>query len=190
MPPAAAMWRRKSGWRPLTRKALAWRRITGKPPIGSAKRRGAAMRARNSASAFATPTARARRKIMKKRWNGSGARAEQGNTGAEVSLGLCLQRGLGAYSNQKEAVQWFRCAAESGDAAAQVSLAAALQSGRGVVKNEAEAADWFRKAAAQGQAEAEFSLGKCHQDGVGVAVDEKEAFECFRRAADKGFAAG
>ena len=158
----------------------------GKQPIGLARRRDAAMRARNSVSAFVTPTARGWRRITREAVEWFRRSAEQGNSGAQVSLGLCLQKALGAPSNQKEAVQWFRRAAESGDAAGQVSLASALQSGRGISKNEVEAADWFRKAAAQGQPEAEFNLGKCHQDGLGVAMDANAAFQCFRRAADKG----
>jgi hypothetical protein len=103
----------------------------------------------NSAWGFVTPMGRGGAGLR-----GSRAVVSQGGRakkpGAQVSLGLCLQKGLGVYPSPQEAVHWFRQAAESGDAAGQMSLASCLQSGEGVAKNEAEALEWFRKAAAGG----------------------------------------
>lgn len=81
--------------------------------------------------------------------------AEQGNAGAQNSLGMMYYDGEVVAKDDAKAVEWFRKAAEQGNAEAQYNLGGAYLYGTGVVKDEAKAIDWFRKAAEQGLSKAQ-----------------------------------
>ena len=71
------------------------------------------------------------------------ARAQNGDTGAQVGLGdLFGNRGQFA-----EALVWYRRAATNGEVTAQLTLAACLIAGKGTTANRKEAAYWMRMAA-------------------------------------------
>lgn len=79
--------------------------------------------------------------------------ADQGNTRAQIELGLfyCRARGV---ENIREAVSWFRKAADQGDADAQFQVGHMYQYGRGVKQDIEKAREYYKLAAAQGNASA------------------------------------
>ena len=48
--------------------------------------------------------------------------AEQGNAGAQFSLGVCYEYGAGVSKDLEEAVKWYRKSAEQGDEDAKKAL--------------------------------------------------------------------
>ena len=88
--------------------------------------------------------------------------AEQGNVGAQYSLGLRYLNGEGVLQDHAEAASWFRLAADQGHAGAQSNLGVMYQHGRGVQQDDGEAARWYRLAADQGDASAQFHLGQMY----------------------------
>ena len=84
--------------------------------------------------------------------------ADQGNTDAQVFLGICYNKGQGVSFSQREAVNWWRKAAEKGNVDAQVLLATSYELGEGVEENISEAIRWYRRAADQGDSDARAAL--------------------------------
>ena len=147
-------------------------------------------------------------------WRAAGAeiraRAEQGDAGAQFTLGGRYFNGEGVPQDDREAVRWWRRAAEQGHAPAQNSLrrAAVLGDahaqfilgrmydlGRGVPRDDREAERWYRLAADLGYAQAQFILGRMYDHGRGAGVlghgvpeDDREAVRWHRLAADQGHA--
>ena len=115
--------------------------------------------------------------------------AEQGDSKAQNSLGVCYAKGEGVETNMTEAVKWYRKAAEQGNAAAQCNLGWNYYNGAGIAKDQKEAVKWFRKAAEQGDAKAQNSLGVRYAKGEGVAKDMAEAVKWYRKAAEQGLMA-
>jgi TPR repeat protein len=118
------------------------------------------------------------------------ARAETGDTQAQVRLGVAYASGDGVMANDTEAVEWFRKAAEKGDAAGEYSLGEMYLSGRGVPANLAEGVKWIRRSAEAGDARGQFNFAAMYSQGQGVPKDDNEAAKWMRKAADQGLAAG
>ena len=59
-------------------------------------------------------------------------KAEQGNAGAQVSLGLMYARGEGVPQDYEKAVEWWSRAAEQGNSRAQFKLGLVYSNGEGV----------------------------------------------------------
>jgi TPR repeat protein/uncharacterized caspase-like protein len=112
--------------------------------------------------------------------------AEQGETWAEVKVGLAYYNGEGVPQDDAESAKWLRKAADKNDPAAQNSLGWLYQNGRGVPKEGAEAARWYRKAADQGYAQAQLNLGILYLRGTGVPQNDAEAAKWYRKAAEQG----
>jgi TPR repeat protein len=119
--------------------------------------------------------------------------AEQGNTDAQVQLGILYQIGLAEEhdasdeqaiydapkvkgSDFAQAIFWFRRAADKSNASAEFSLGDMYEEGKGVPQDFTEAAFWYRKAAEQGHATAQFSIGVAYYNGQGVPQDYAEAY--------------
>ena len=68
--------------------------------------------------------------------------AEQGNAGAQTTLGELYLNGEAVPQNYAEALKWFRKAADQGDAQGQYDLGYSYDSGKGVPQDYAEAAKW------------------------------------------------
>src|ERR1035438_1985783 len=81
------------------------------------------------------------------------ARAEQGDSQAQVSLGNMYNNGQGVSKDYKEAARWYRLSAEQGYAPAQTILGFMYRDGRGVPQDPKEAVRWYRLAAEQGNAD-------------------------------------
>jgi uncharacterized protein len=112
--------------------------------------------------------------------------ADQGNAGAQNSLGTMYENGHGVPQDYAEAVKWYRLAADRGDPYAQNNLGAMYKSGQGVPQNYAEAARWFRLAADQGLAGGQLNLGGMYRSGHGVPQNDIEAVKWYRLSAVQG----
>ena len=113
-------------------------------------------------------------------------KAEQGDAGAQLSLGKMHAKGKGAPRDFALAAQWFRQAAGQGNAEAQTRLGNLYYNGQGVTQDYAEAVKWFRLAAMQGDSTAQYNLGAMYGKGRGVAQDYISAHMWFNIAAALG----
>ena len=112
--------------------------------------------------------------------------AEQGNVGAQRSLGFKYALGQGIWEDDREAVKWWRLAAKQGDASAQSMLGGMYYEGRGVPDDYRKAARWYRKAAEQGDASAQARLGFMYARGEGVGKNYVKAYAWASLAAAQG----
>lgn len=113
-------------------------------------------------------------------------RAESGNAGAEVAMGL-RESAIGRHA---AANSWYRKAATQGSLSAEINLADDYEAGKGMTRNYARANFWFRKAAERGDAAAEYSLGYAYFNGHGVSTNYTTANLWYRRSAEQGYAPG
>jgi TPR repeat protein len=118
------------------------------------------------------------------------ARAESGDSKAQLQLGEAYAQGDGVAQDDVEAVRWFRKAADTGDARGEYSLGEMYLTGRGVTANLAEGLKWMRRAAEHGDARGQFNLAAMYAQGQGVPKDNNEAAKWMRKSADQGLAAG
>jgi uncharacterized protein len=112
--------------------------------------------------------------------------AEQGNSPAQVNVGILFSDGKGVIRDEKEAVKWFRKAAKQGNSGGQLQLGSRYSNGWGVPKNYGEAAKWFHKAGEQGLAKAHIELGFAYFNGLGVTKDIVQAYMWFSVASVLG----
>ena len=82
------------------------------------------------------------------------AKAEQGDAGAQFSLGNMYANGTGVAQDYKEAMKWWRKAAEQGIAIAQSNLGVMYDNGQGVAQDYKSAHMWYNIAAANGNSDA------------------------------------
>ena len=97
--------------------------------------------------------------------------AEQGNTIAQLNLGMMYAQGKGVAQSDSSSVKWFTLAAKSGNAIAQVNLGFMYQYGKGIKKDKKEAVRWYRLAAEQGNIEGQVNLGLMYRSGKGIRQD-------------------
>ena len=69
-------------------------------------------------------------------------KAEQGNTEAQLQLGLAYYNGNGISKNYRKAYSWFQKAAEQGHAEAEFMLGEMLRSGKKIGKDLKKAFEW------------------------------------------------
>ena len=75
--------------------------------------------------------------------------AEQGNAGAQFSLGFSYIKGEGVPQDYAEAVKWYRKAADQGATAAQLNLGLMYKNGWGGPQDYVQAHKWFNLAASR-----------------------------------------
>jgi hypothetical protein len=114
--------------------------------------------------------------------------ANDGNSEAQLTLGLKYNYGFKVTQDFSMAYEWYLKAAEQGNAWAQLNLGILYLEGEGVTQNFTAGVKWFRKAAEQGYALAQFVLGLCYLNGEGISQDLAGAAEWFRKAAEQGYA--
>jgi TPR repeat protein len=114
------------------------------------------------------------------------AKADKGDSEAQLSLASRYGAGNGVAKDPAKAVKWLRKAAEQGSARAQCLLGLSYANGDGVKPDKVEGARWMRRAAEQDLAEAQFDLGMCYANGDGVPKNAVEAADWYRKAADQG----
>ena len=86
-----------------------------------------------------SPSVRAQQPVSQLPLDELRALAEQGDAGAQFTLGLRCQFGLGVPEDNAEAVRWYRLAANQGLSWAQHSLGVMYDNGRGVPQDDTEA---------------------------------------------------
>ena len=69
--------------------------------------------------------------------------AEQGNSEAQLNLGLMYYRGDRIGQDYTQALKWFEKAANQGSASAQYSLGLMYSNGEGVSRSTRKAREWF-----------------------------------------------
>ena len=115
--------------------------------------------------------------------------AEQGDSGAEETLGFMYDQGEGVQADQAQAMKWYRKSAEHGYAFAQYKLGVIYDLGLiGEEVDFVEAAKWYRAAAGHGVGAAEYNLGVLCKNGWGVPQDYEQAHMWFNLAAAQGSA--
>jgi TPR repeat protein len=102
--------------------------------------------------------------------------AEQGEAGAQYSLGRLYFFGEGVQQSYKVALEWYVRSAEQGFAYAENNLGAMYYEGTGVTQNYETALKWYRLASEQGDADSQNNLGFMYQSGEGVAPDNLQAY--------------
>ena len=116
--------------------------------------------------------------------------AEQGNTKAQLQLGVRYFLGLAVTQDYQQAVYWYRKAAEQGSVSAQLQLGGMYDDGVGVTQDYQQALAWYLKAAEQGNAVGQIKLGNMYTHGKGVMQDYIEAHKWFSIADTNGHAGG
>ena len=74
--------------------------------------------------------------------------AEQGDSSAQVNLGVLYHNGQGVPQDYQEAMKWYRKAAEQGHPGAQSNLGRLYDNGQGVPQDFVRAHMWFNLSAA------------------------------------------
>lgn len=83
------------------------------------------------------------------------AKAEQGDAGAQVQLGLRYIDGTGFPQDEAKAAEWFRRAALQGNAQGQLELGVMYVNGEGIPVDLPEGYAWYSLAARQGNTDAQ-----------------------------------
>ncbi|KAF9344750.1 hypothetical protein BGX26_003961 [Mortierella sp. AD094] len=112
--------------------------------------------------------------------------SDQGDAGAQHSLGCMYQCGNGVNHDYFIALRWYRKAAIQGNASAQNSMGFMYGKGYGVDQDYSKALEWYLKAAHQGDASAQYSIGLMYGNGYGVVKDYSKALDWYLKAAYQG----
>ncbi len=112
--------------------------------------------------------------------------AEEGNSQAQITLGLMYDYGQGVDKDPSESLKWYRLAAEQGVPLVQHDLGVKYFQGQGVEQNYAEAAKWWEMSANAGISDSQFNLGLMHYRGIGIPKDYIKAGKLFDAAAEQG----
>ena len=113
--------------------------------------------------------------------------AEQGNSSAQVSIGLMYNQGHGVEEGKSEAAKWYALASEQGYAPAKWRLAMLYYHGSGLEQNYKKAADLYHAAAKQGDVYSQKALGIMYSRGLGVPKDTILAYSWLYVAHKNGF---
>ena len=112
--------------------------------------------------------------------------AENGNSQAQITMGLMYDYGHGVPRDAAESVRWHRLAAEQGASMVQHDLGVKYFQGQGVDQNYQEAAKWWQMSASAGIADSQFNLGLMYYRGIGLDKDFVKARNLFEAAAKQG----
>ena len=114
------------------------------------------------------------------------AKAQAGDSTAQLTLGKAYEDGNGVPQSETLALKWYRAAAEQGNATAQNDVGLMFRFGRGVEQDKMEAVQWYRKAAKQENPNALFNLGTSYYNGDAVGIDDVAAYAWFLLAQNFG----
>ena len=112
--------------------------------------------------------------------------AEDGNSQAQITMGLMYDYGHGVTKDPTESIKWYRMAAEQGVPLVQHDLGVKYFQGQGVEQNYLEAAKWWEMSANAGIADSQFNLGLMYYRGIGIEKDMVKAATLFEQAAAQG----
>ncbi|HSU65708.1 MAG TPA: hypothetical protein VLJ39_02445 [Tepidisphaeraceae bacterium] len=113
------------------------------------------------------------------------AKAQDGDSGAQLSLAVCYRDGKGVVRDPAQAMRLAHLAADHGYAPAMDFVGFAYFTGRGVERNPKIAFGYFH-AGADRSARAAFNLGQCYFGAQGVDQDIPKALESWKNAAKMG----
>jgi len=111
--------------------------------------------------------------------------AEQGNSQAQVTLGIMYDYGHGVTADPEAAIKWYIKAAEQGIPVVQHDVGVKYFQGQGVKQDYLEAARWWEQSANAGLADSQFNLGLMYYRGIGLEQDYTKAAELFLKAANQ-----
>lgn len=109
--------------------------------------------------------------------------AEQGDSQAQVTLGIMYDFGHGVRKDAVEAIRWYIKAAEQGIPFVQHDVGVKYFQGQGVEQDYLKAAYWWEQSANAGLADSQFNLGLLYYRGIGLEVDYQKASSLFTSAA-------
>lgn len=112
--------------------------------------------------------------------------AEEGNSQAQVTLGIMYDYGHGVKRDPGEALKWYIKAAKQGIPVVQHDVGVKYFQGAGVERDYLEAAKWWEQSANAGLADSQFNLGLLYYRGLGVEKNNEKAADLFRQAAEQG----
>ncbi len=112
--------------------------------------------------------------------------AEEGDSQAQITMGLMYDYGHGVEKDPTESIKWYRMAAEQGVPLVQHDIGVKYFQGQGVEQNYLEAAKWWELSANAGIADSQFNLGLMHYRGIGIPKDYVKAAKLFENAAEQG----
>ena len=112
--------------------------------------------------------------------------AEQGDSQAQITMGLMYDYGHGVEKSPAESIKWYLMAAEQGVPLVQHDIGVKYFQGQGVEQNYLEAAKWWEQSANSGIADSQFNLGLMHYRGIGIPKDYVKAAKLFEAAAEQG----
>ena len=113
-------------------------------------------------------------------------RAINGDTKAQLRMGLAYEFGDGVAKDLDKAMHWYRIAADRGDPVAQTDLGYFYETGANGPKDPTEAAKWYMRAALSGFTRAKFNLGVLYLAGTGMQRNSAEAAHWIGEAAEDG----
>lgn len=99
---------------------------------------------------------------LKRRFDALKARAERGDTTAQMATSEMYAKGWGTVQDFAQAIHWLTVAADAGNSQAQYLLGRAYQTGSIVAADSATAGVWLEKAAQQGHRGAQKMLRLTH----------------------------
>ena len=111
--------------------------------------------------------------------------AEQGDSQAQVTLGIMYDYGRGVTADPEEAIKWYIKAAEQGIPVVQHDVGVKYFQGQGVKQDYLEAAKWWEQSANAGLADSQFNLGLMYYRGIGLKQNYTKAAELFQKAANQ-----
>lgn len=112
--------------------------------------------------------------------------AEQGDSQAQVTLGVMYDYGQGVDRDPEEAMKWYIKAAKQGIPVVQHDVGVKYFQGMGVQQSYEKAAYWWEQSANAGLADSQFNLGLMYYRGLGLKKDYNKARELFQKAAEQG----
>ena len=111
--------------------------------------------------------------------------AENGDSQAQVTLGIMYDFGHGLAKDPAKAIEWYIKAAEQGIPVVQHDVGVKYFQGQGVEKDYLKAAYWWEQSANAGLADSQFNLGLLYYRGIGLEVDYQKASALFISAAEQ-----
>ena len=112
--------------------------------------------------------------------------AKEGNSQAQITLGLMYDYGHGVEKDPAESIKWYRMAAEQGVPLVQHDIGVKYFQGQGVEQNYLEATKWWEMSASAGIPDSQFNLGLMHYRGIGIPKNYVKAAKLFEDAAEQG----
>ena len=111
--------------------------------------------------------------------------AENGDSQAQVTLGIMYDFGHGVTKDPAEAIDWYIKAAEQGIPVVQHDVGVKYFQGQGVEQDYLKAAYWWEQSANAGLADSQFNLGLLYYRGIGLEIDYLKASSLFTSAAEQ-----